>query len=191
MTFLSRQRARVRWRGESLLAIALAILFVLVAPAGAHSNLITTSPTPGQTVGGTLESIDLVFDAGVEDVEVTFEAPDGEFLDVGIEQPSTNWLQLVIDTPELDGQYIVRYSFISEDGDPVESAYAFSYEASAPEAVAVPRSTVSAELTTNDGFNPFATITGVLALGVLVLLILLAVRLRELHQARTVADGPP
>lgn len=183
-------RRTQRLRLMSFVLIVVALLFASVAPVDAHSSLITTSPTPGQTVGGALRSIDLVFDAGVEDVEVTFEAPDGEFLDVGIDQQADNWLQLTIDTPEIDGQYIVRFSFISEDGDPVESAYAFSYEADAPEAIPVPRSTV-AELRTGESFGTFTVITGLLALGVVVLVILLLVRLRELRMARAVADGGP
>lgn len=190
MTVWRRRRRRMTQPSSIGLALIVGLFLLVAAPAGAHSSLITTSPTPGQTVGGELRSIDLVFDAGVEQVEVTFEAPDGEFLEVAIDQEADNWLQLTIDTPEIDGQYIVRFSFISEDGDPVESAYAFSYEADAPEAIPVPRSTV-AEVRTDGELAPFTFITGLLALGVVVLVILLFVRLRELRLARAVADGGP
>ncbi len=196
------ERAIARGQGRPWLALAIAgavfvlagALFVvasLVSPAAAHSSLITSSPTPGQTVGGELQSIDLVFDAGVEDVEATFEAPGGEFLDIEIDQPAKNWLRLKIATPEQEGQYIVRFSFLSEDGDPVESAYAFSYEAAAPEAIAIPESTAVSSTDGDRSPSLGALVNMALAVGVLLLAALLVMRMRQLRAARTVeGDGP-
>lgn len=174
----------------ALKAVAVLILFAL--PASAHSSLVTSSPSPGQTVGGELELIDMIFDAGVEDVVASVEAPDGAFLDVDVERPAENWIRIALETPASDGQYIVRYEFVSADGDPVESAYAFSYDEAAPEAI--PHSQTTAVLVSSDGDRSpsLATLVSIgLAIGVLLLATLLLIRLRELRAARAVVDGGP
>lgn len=175
------------------LFLVIVVLSAALAPgAGAHSSLITSSPAPGQTVGGSLPAIDMVFDAGLSEITAGIEAPDGEFLAVEVKQPSPNWIRIEIDTPQLAGQYIVRFSFLSDDGDPVESAFAFSYDELEPEAIPVSQSTAVLVSTDGDDATPLASaLTIGLALTVLLLAALLVMRLRQLRVARTVADGAP
>ncbi len=158
-----------------------------LAPAGAHSALIVASPSPAQEVGGEVTIVDLVFNGGIEDSTVFLEDPNGERIDGELELKAKNWLRLVVDPLETEGQYIVRFSFISEDTDPVDSAYAFKYAVDGPDAIPLSSST--------DLLNPqegpgamFWVVSVALVLGLALFAGLMAERLRKTRMARIAQD---
>ncbi len=121
--------------------IALLVIATLtVAPssiAQAHSSLVVASPSSMQTVGGTIERLDLLFNDGVGQAEMTLEGPGGIVIEGIVEQLDDNWLRYSIEPLTVEGRYVLAYSFISADTDPVSSAYAFTYEAAAHEPIPI------------------------------------------------------
>lgn len=101
------------------------------APAAAHGELVGTQPSPGERVGPVLH-IDLVFSTEMFDWSLTVEGPDGEPLDGQAVQKAGQFLSYETTRTETEGQYIVRYSGIDDDGDLIEGAYAFIVEADGP-----------------------------------------------------------
>lgn len=119
--------------------VAVVVLLLAVAgarPAVAHSNLIASSPSPGATVGGRLERIQLEFDRGVIEVlEVTLEDLDGRLFAGRAEQLAPTFIEFELDeSPSQPGDYIVRYSVLSDDGDLSPFGYVFTYDPDAAEA---------------------------------------------------------
>jgi methionine-rich copper-binding protein CopC len=102
-------------------------------PAGAHSGLVAASPEPGAQVGGRVTRIELVFDAGVSNPQVTLTAPGEVDVEGTVTQVAPDRLSFEMGPLRVEGEYIVRYGFASADGDLTESAFAFTYRAAAPE----------------------------------------------------------
>lgn len=90
-----------------------------------------------QTVGGTIERLDLLFNDGVEQATMTLEGPGGIEIEGTVEQLDDNWLRYSIEPLTVEGRYVLAYDFISADTDPVSAAYAFTYEASAHEPIPI------------------------------------------------------
>ncbi|MBT8199394.1 MAG: copper resistance protein CopC, partial [Acidimicrobiia bacterium] len=123
-----------RWpRRLGGLFLVLALCLLGAGPAGAHSGLISASPEPGAEVGGLINRIELVFDAAVSDPAVTLTAPRDVAVDGILTQPAPERLFFEMSPLEDDGLYLVRYRFVSEDGDLTESAYTFTYRSAARE----------------------------------------------------------
>ena len=115
----------------------LALLAVVPTDAGAHGELVASSPTPGETVGS-VAHIDLVFSTPVFDWTFTVDRPDGEPLEGTAVEKAASYLSYEIAPLVDEGQYIVRYSATDSDGDLVEGAYAFSFEEGAPQPTELP-----------------------------------------------------
>lgn len=114
-----------------LLAL-LASLIVTVAPVGAHANLLAASPAPGQPAGGAIERVQLVFDEPITELVTTFEGPDDATIEHSVEAISPQQYELQFDELEVEGQYRVRYEFLSLDTDRVELNHGFEFDRSAP-----------------------------------------------------------
>jgi methionine-rich copper-binding protein CopC len=111
--------------------------------ASAHASLVASSPADGQTVGGLMEQIDLVFNEAVNAPRVTVSGPDGANVDAVVTQPSPNHLRISLVSPlEVEGNYRVDYELISADEDPLSLALDFSYENAADPALPVVASVV-------------------------------------------------
>ena len=116
----------------------------LVAVAGAHASLVASSPANGQSVGGSMEQVDLVFNEAVDAPRVTVRGPDGGEVDVLVTQPSPNHLKISFVSPlTVEGSYRVDYQLISADEDPLSLTLDFAYEHGADPALPVVASVVS------------------------------------------------
>ena len=114
------------------MAIAALTAVLIATPAAAHSSLGEASPGPGDLVGGTLDSLELVFLDGVSEPAVTLRAPDGTDIDTTVSQPSGLEVRAEFDALQEPGQYIVDWSLVSADGDDTSAAYSFSFDPNAP-----------------------------------------------------------
>lgn len=127
-------RARAgRWvAAVAVLVLGAAGVLVAVAdPASAHTTLFQTSPSPGQTVGGRVDFVDLAFIEVVSQAKVLvthngIEVPGTTLNDSGVvihfafAQPLTE-----------PGRYDVTYSGLAGDGHDATEAYSFTYQPSA------------------------------------------------------------
>ncbi len=122
--------SRARLRPSLAVALAVGLLVIMAGAARAHSSLVAAAPGPGDVVGGEVGQVELAFDAGVSDAKVSLESPEGDRIEGTIDQKAANWIVLELDEGAIstEGNWIVRYAFISADGDPVELAYAFAYD---------------------------------------------------------------
>ncbi len=124
--------------GLSTFLVFLAIAVAgLAAPAGAHGELVGTSPSPGETVGSVVH-IDVIFSTRIGEWELTVARPDGEPLAGEALQKADSYLSFETAPITEEGQYIVRYSGIDDDGDVLEGAYAFVFEEGAPPPAELP-----------------------------------------------------
>ncbi len=139
MTFLP----RALWR--LFLAIAgLLLVGPLVSMASAHAGLVASSPADGQSVGGLMEQIDLVFNEAVNAPGVIVTGPAGLLVDAVVDQPSPNHLRITLAAPlEIEGSYRVDYQLVSVDEDPLSLRLDFAYENGADPASPVVASVVS------------------------------------------------
>lgn len=133
---------RHQQRGLSLLAASvLALLlswYVVPTSAGAHASLVASSPAAGQTAGGLLDHVDLVFDEGVTAAEVVVTGPAGQAVAAQLGQPAPNHLRITFEEPlKVEGNYSVAYSLLSADEDPLALVLDFRFEADADPALPV------------------------------------------------------
>jgi len=119
------------------ISITLAILFLSFAnspQAYAHTGLVGTSPSDGQKVYSTVDSLTLEFSGKVELLPNAFQLfnSSGEVLKLG--KPQLNELEnfTTITIPTLgninEGWYAVGWKVVSKDGHPVSGAYSFSVD---------------------------------------------------------------
>ncbi|GGL28178.1 copper resistance protein CopC [Phycicoccus endophyticus] len=187
----------------ALVAVALvaSALPVFAAPAAAlpaHAQLVSTDPEDGASVG-TLEQVTLTFSEEVNDrfLQVRVEGPDGDETDGAPRVEGTSVeQQLVTDLPA--GEHTVTYRVVSVDGHPVSGSLSFT----TTEAPARPSGTPSSSPTSSPATTsaspspssssepPSASASSepgwlVPALGVLVLLLLVAGVALALHRRRS------
>ncbi len=111
--------------------VFLGLIAALPVSAGAHGELVASSPTPGETVGSAVH-IDLVFSTPIFEWSLTVERPDGEPLEGIAVEKAASYLSYEVAPLSDEGQYIVRYSAVDSDDDLIEGAYAFVVEEGAP-----------------------------------------------------------
>lgn len=164
----------------TLVATALALgTLVGVGVAHAHSGLAAASPGPGVTVGGTVDRIQIFYG----DIITTFEGTvtqqsTGDEVPATAEMLSEIEALITLDEPLADnGEYAVRHTITSFDGDVVEAAYLFSYDADA-----APPRLVFVEEDDEGGLPWWAWVAfgaGALVILILALRLVLAVRRRR------------
>jgi methionine-rich copper-binding protein CopC len=163
----------------STLLVFLAIAIAgLGAPAGAHGELVGTSPSPGETVGSVVH-IDLIFSTNVREWELTVERPDGEPLAGEAVQKAEPYLSFETAPIAEEGQYIVRYSGVDDDGDVLEGAYAFVFEEGAPAPAELP---VDLSVLEDDGRSWW--LYGLLMVGVVVIAALIGLLAEKVRRLR-------
>ena len=119
------------------LSVILAILFLSFANSPqsyAHTGLVGTSPSDGQKVYNTIETLTLEFSDKVELLPNAFQLfnSSGEVLKLG--KPKLIELEnfTTITIPTLgnisEGWYAVGWKVVSKDGHPVSGAYSFSVD---------------------------------------------------------------
>ncbi|MFW2380666.1 MAG: copper resistance CopC family protein [Acidimicrobiales bacterium] len=113
-------------------AVLVAVLVGLVpAVASADAVFIGSSPAPQAIVGGTVDTLEVVFNEIVSMARLTIEGPDGT-VEVKNQVTEGQVISVTFDELSAEGRYLVRYSVISADTDPVEGAFSFTYQMDGP-----------------------------------------------------------
>lgn len=116
----------------ALLAVA-ALALLTARPASGHSALVGASPAPDETVGGTIDVVELAFNESVSQATITVSFNDqplagattvanGEILRFQLDQALS-----------MPGRYQISYEMISFDADFTTSAYFFTFDPAAPQ----------------------------------------------------------
>lgn len=126
---------------KSILA-AVVVLLVLFqsAPAGAHGEMVGSSPAKGETVGGDFDRIDVVFAEPISQASVQVEGPAG-LVDGEMVQSEGLVIAFGLNQKLADGQHTVTVTFDSLDQDLTTVDFQFTYLEGAPEPFAVVAST--------------------------------------------------
>ena len=120
--------------GRTLLSFFLTFLaafgFLLAAgeTAVAHSELATSSPADGATLGSPPAAVSLTFNEPIMDagLQVVANGPSGR---VALDAPVVTGPTLSVTWPSNapDGEYQVAYRVVSADGHPIDGSIRFSY----------------------------------------------------------------
>lgn len=167
---------KIAWR------VAFAVLLSAVLtpmPVGAHAEVLGSSPGSGETVGGSISRVDIVFAEVVTDAAIEVTGPDGA---VPGEMVQAEGLVVAFELDEdlsANGDYKVVFEFDSIDDDFVELEFSFTYEVGAPEPLPV---VVGATSSGSTGLSAVAI--GLLAVSTVGLALLLAWRYRQLSKQR-------
>lgn len=116
-------------RTLGLLTFALCSL-LLVGSAQAHSEVFERAPALGQVVGGTVDHVDISFWNVVSEASIEVVDPNGQPIDVGETQVTTNGRITTVDFAPLtvEGRYTVNHVETSFDGDVQEGAFSFVFD---------------------------------------------------------------
>ncbi|MCW2501843.1 MAG: copper resistance protein CopC [Actinomycetia bacterium] len=122
----------------SLLA-ACALVLVTGAPALAHTQLLSSTPPDGSTVGRAPAEVALHFSEGLDPrfVRIAVRAPGGSEAAQGRPSVSGSVVRQRMD-PRAAGTYTLSYRVVSADGHPVSDSLAFT-ATSEQAATGVPR----------------------------------------------------
>lgn len=118
-----------RRRGWVLVVAALMALFT-VAPAAAHTSLISTDPADGQTLKKPPATVSLRFAEPLLDAGARMVAKDtaGATIDLGPAQVQGQTLTAQWPATADSGTYTVAYRAVAGDGHPLEGRFSFSIE---------------------------------------------------------------
>ncbi len=162
----------------ALSGLSLVWLFLSCTPALAHARLEETYPANGDTLSGSPEQVQLLFNEPIEaefdPIKVYDQAGDRVNEDNARVSPNNRKL-LVIDLQELsEGSYTVDWRVTSADGHPVSGTRRFAVDASAAEGVGEPIEPIqrSAEQSGTGGGSTHIVHAVGLGLTVLIVLVL-------------------
>ena len=115
---------------RTILLSILAVLFLAVPNAAAHTYLDTTNPEDGAIVTEPLQSIDLTY-AGKIEVGSTFKvtSSNGEEIETVSMDLVDGVLTGTFDAPLPNDDYTVEWNSISEDGHPLAGQFSFTVDA--------------------------------------------------------------
>lgn len=118
----------------AVLAVAAILVFLLaVRPAAAHSALVGASPAPDETVGGTIDVVELAFNESVSQATITVSFND-QPLAGATTMANGEILRFQLDQAlSVPGRYQISYEMISFDTDFTTSAYFFTFDPAAPQ----------------------------------------------------------
>jgi copper transport protein len=122
----ARPRVRVVRRGLAGLGLACVLVALLAAPAGAHAELVQSTPAPGAVLDSSPSEIKLNFTETVEAKggAIRVFAADGERVDAGGAEVSGSTVRMPL--PDLDdASYVVTWRVTSSDAHPVSGAFTF------------------------------------------------------------------
>ena len=139
----------------SLLALIAAVFFVGgVAPASAHTGLVSSDPRDGAELAAPPSQVTLVFEEELlpDFVNFSISTAEGEPLSIaGVKVAgSTVVLPWPADAP--GNTYTVSYRVVSQDGHPVSGAITFSYVVESPSPM--PTSSSASPTPTSDSSSP-------------------------------------
>lgn len=113
--------------------MAMATFVLTIAPASAHSRLVSTVPVGGSTVATVLSEVALKFSEPIEaafgGVQI-FDAAGGR-VSSGEPQIAGTTVKVALSPQLVGGDYSVAFRIISSDSHAVESRFAFTYKPTA------------------------------------------------------------
>ncbi|MGK2930265.1 MAG: copper resistance CopC family protein [Acidimicrobiales bacterium] len=100
------------------------------SPAGAHTEVLRASPSPGEEVAGSVGVVEFTFlDPVQPEVTIAISGGLGEpVAGLGPVEVSDDGRIATVSFPELtdSGEYVVEYRFTADDGDTQRETYRFS-----------------------------------------------------------------
>jgi copper resistance protein C len=179
--------------GATFVAAIIALLTtgsLLVSPASAHSDLVSSDPADGAVLDTRPLRLTFVFSEDLLPDFVRFVATDGSVDSGDVPVDSVQGSIATVRWPEQvpGGEWTVTYRAVSQDGHPIEGSITFSYPAdatspapanSAPTAAPSdpPAVTTTAESTTPR--SPWLIVLGVAAVAALIAIAIAVVRRRS------------
>jgi hypothetical protein len=154
-----------------MLAVVLAALLAVTvgaAPASAHTELTSTSPSDGQTVPSAPEAVTVTFSEPVVSTQtsVVVTGPDGEVQQGPPQVKGTDLIQ-PLRSGTVAGRYTVTWRTTAEDGDPISGSFSFAHRGGQPSSTApAPGSGQSSPLTGLPGWASILIGIAAVALGV-------------------------
>ncbi|HSP22126.1 MAG TPA: copper resistance CopC family protein [Planococcus sp. (in: firmicutes)] len=111
---------------KKLIVAALLVLLVMPFTAHAHTALTSSNPAQGEVLAENPEELELVFGTIIEEGStMTLKGPEA---DVALDNISIseNVMKASITEALVNGQYIISWKIIGEDGHPIEGEILFS-----------------------------------------------------------------
>lgn len=121
---------------KKIIVAALLLVFGMPFTAHAHTALTSSNPAEGERLAETPKELELVFGTIIEEGStMTLKGPE---TDVALDNISIseNVMKALINEELVNGQYIISWKIIGEDGHPIEGEILFSLEASPAEETA-------------------------------------------------------
>ncbi|MEZ5382211.1 MAG: copper resistance protein CopC [Microthrixaceae bacterium] len=116
------------WRAVAALSLACAVAFGWIVPAGAHADLIATTPTHGSVVDDPPSQLVMTFTQEVTVAEGAIRVldPKGAELDDVSYPEEGEEVRVTLGRPPAEkGTYTVDWKAVSSDGHPIRGAWVF------------------------------------------------------------------
>ena len=114
---------------KKIIVAALLLMLAMPFTAHAHTALTSSNPAEGEKLAETPEELELVFGTIIEEGStMMLKGPETDVAldDISI---SENVMKGLINEELVNGQYIISWKIIGEDGHPIEGEILFSLEA--------------------------------------------------------------
>lgn len=159
-----------------------------VGAAAAHTDLLQGSPGPGQTVGGRVDFVDLVFMAPVSDAQIEVTGPDGGVVPGQMETTAGQIIRFRMVALSAEGSYAVAYRMVSDDGDDTRASYSFTFRADGLQPIRFGRADVP-EPGPGEAIRWALTTVAVVALVALCIVLVLRLRRRRARLEAVLGSG--
>lgn len=124
-----------RWQSAAAAGLTAAFVLLLAAPAGAHAEVVATSPTDGSTVHGRPNHVSVTFDEAVTLVPHALQVTNAKGIPVAVGSPRLNKAGTVLSAPVrrhlAGGRYLVAWRAQADDGHLESSTFTFVVAAGA------------------------------------------------------------
>lgn len=148
--------------------LALGILLLWAAPAGAHAAVVSSSPAQGQRLAHAPSSVTIVFDQPVKPDAggvIVLNSSGQNVDDGGSTHPVPDTLRASLSRSLPDGAYVANYTVTSVDGHVVSGGLVFLVGNARPGSIVTLTRQSTSAATWYDRGGQFLTYVGVLAAG--------------------------
>ena len=158
--------------------LAFALVIVSVAPAGAHDELVESSPSAGAVLASAPAEVRLTFSAEIMDAGAVLAVTDDRDESWTIGEPQVVENLVTVGIPDVlpDGGYVVLWRVVSSDGHPISGT--FSFAVGSGEDAAAPGSSVGDDESGGDSdargavYEPFPVVLIAMVSGSTIALVL-------------------